>query len=211
MSPVPHARPPGLAPRLPRVFNLQGSELVIILLLALVVLGPEKLPEAMRKMGQFYAELRKMSNSFQKEFKAAVDEPMREVRDTANMLRDSADFRKLQTGERAEKPKSADMVSPADPANIPTTDVPFDPVTAAPSVVAVTSNGEAALETPSTLAPPTAGTSAALPPPPAVPPAPPTVAPPSALPGPVDGWVAPRSAQHVPPPPPPAPAEETAT
>ena len=36
--------------------------------------GPEKLPDAMRKMGQFYAELRKMSNSFQKEFKAAVDE-----------------------------------------------------------------------------------------------------------------------------------------
>lgn len=173
------------------MFNLQGSELVIILLLALVVLGPEKLPDAMRKMGQFYAELRKMSNSFQKEFKAAVDEPMREVRETANMLRDSADFRKLQTGERHEKPKSAEM-APADPAAAPTADVPFQSVP--------TANGEAALEAPvaaAALAPPAAAA-------PLAPPAP-IAAPPSALPGPVEGWVPPSTA-HVPPPPPPPPA-----
>jgi sec-independent protein translocase protein TatB len=91
------------------VFNLQGSEIVIVLLLALVVLGPEKLPDAIRKVGQFYAELKKMSSGFQSEFRAAVDEPMREMRDTANILRDSADFTKLQDGDRDEKPKSAEM------------------------------------------------------------------------------------------------------
>ena len=58
------------------MFNLQGGEIVIILLLALVVLGPEKLPQAMRRAGQFYAELRKMSSGFQDEFKAAMDEPV---------------------------------------------------------------------------------------------------------------------------------------
>jgi sec-independent protein translocase protein TatB len=93
------------------VFNLQGQELIIILLLALVVLGPEKLPEAMRKLGQFVAQMKKMSAGFQQEFKAAVDEPMREVRKTADMLRDSVDFRKLQDGERDEKPKSAEMAA----------------------------------------------------------------------------------------------------
>jgi sec-independent protein translocase protein TatB len=109
------------------VFNLQGSELIIILLLALVVLGPEKLPEAMRKAGQFYAELKKMSSGFQEEFRSVVDEPMREMRDTANLLRDSADFRKLEAGERDEKPKSAEM-APADPAATPVDDVPtFEP------------------------------------------------------------------------------------
>ena len=91
------------------MFNLQGSEIIIILLLALVVLGPEKLPEAMRKAGKFYADIRKMSSGFQEEFKAAMDEPIREVRETANMLRDSADFTKLQADERDEKPKSAEM------------------------------------------------------------------------------------------------------
>jgi sec-independent protein translocase protein TatB len=123
------------------VFNLQGSELIIILLLALVVLGPEKLPEAMRKLGQFYAELKKMSSGFQKEFRSATDEPMREIRETANALRDSVDFRKFASGEREEKPKSAEMsaatpaatpapapthttVAPADPEAVPTSDLP---------------------------------------------------------------------------------------
>jgi sec-independent protein translocase protein TatB len=113
------------------VFNIQGSELIIILLLALVVLGPEKLPEAMRRLGRFYADLKKMSTGFQEEFRAAVDEPTRELRDTANTLRDSLDFRKLQGGERDEKPKSAEMASaemaPADPEAVPTDDVPFRP------------------------------------------------------------------------------------
>ncbi len=122
------------------MFNLQGSELVIILLLALVVLGPEKLPEAMRRLGQFTAQLKKMSSGFQQEFKAAVDEPMREVRKTADMLRDSMDFRNLQDGSRDEKPKSGDMAAvtppvtppatqpvslPAEPERLPTDDVPF--------------------------------------------------------------------------------------
>jgi len=108
------------------VFNLQGSEIVIILLLALVVLGPEKLPEAMRRAGKFYADLRKMSSGFQDEFRAAVDEPMREIRDTANVLRDSADFTSLKDGEREEKPKSAEM-APVDPDIEPTDDTPtFD-------------------------------------------------------------------------------------
>jgi sec-independent protein translocase protein TatB len=115
------------------VFNLQGSELIIILLLALVVLGPEKLPEAMRKMGEFYGQLKKMSSGFQQEFRAATQEPMREVRDTANVLRDSVDFRKLAAGERDEKPKSGEMaaapevpvIAPVEQPEAPTEDVPF--------------------------------------------------------------------------------------
>ena len=121
------------------MFNFQGSEIIIILLLALVVLGPEKLPEAMRRLGRLYADLKKMSTGFQEEFRAAVDEPTRELRDTANTLRDSLDFRKLQDGDRAEKPKSAEMatadaapagpvptdLAPADPESVPSDDVPF--------------------------------------------------------------------------------------
>jgi sec-independent protein translocase protein TatB len=97
------------------VFNLQGSEIIIILLLALVVLGPEKLPEAMRKAGKFYADIRKMSSGFQEEFRSAIDEPVREMRETANLLRDSADFTKLQDGERDEKPQSGQMATPVLP------------------------------------------------------------------------------------------------
>jgi len=122
------------------VFNLQGSEVVIILLLALVVLGPEKLPDAMRKAGRMYAELRKMSSGFQEEFRKAaepfnesVNEATGQLRETANLLRDSADFTRLSSGDRDEKPKSAEMapampdvplVAPADPTQVPTEATP---------------------------------------------------------------------------------------
>jgi sec-independent protein translocase protein TatB len=74
------------------VFNLSGSEIIVILLLALVVLGPEKLPEALRRAGRTYAELKKMGNSFQSEMRSVLDEPMKEMRDTADLLRKAVDI-----------------------------------------------------------------------------------------------------------------------
>ena len=135
------------------MFNLQGSELVIILLLALVVLGPEKLPEAMRKAGQMYGELKKMSSSFQSEFKSVIDEPMREMRDTANLLRDSTDFRKLQDGERDEKPKSAEMSdaavdTTADVSSDPVTNLPFEAMSAGDSVPVIEEDDDGLREAP---------------------------------------------------------------
>jgi sec-independent protein translocase protein TatB len=62
------------------VFNLQGGELIIIALLALVVLGPEKLPEAARWFGRMYAQVRRMGDGFTKEFQSAVKEPLDDLR-----------------------------------------------------------------------------------------------------------------------------------
>ncbi len=85
------------------MFNLQGSEIIVILLLALVVLGPEKLPDAVRKFTQTYSELKKMSTGFQSELKSALDEPMREMRETANLVRNAADPSKLMAEADAEQ------------------------------------------------------------------------------------------------------------
>jgi Tat protein translocase TatB subunit len=82
----------GPARRLAAMFNLSGSELVFLLLLALIVLGPEKLPEAVRKFGRVYSELKKMSTGFQTELKTALDEPMREMRETADALKKAVNF-----------------------------------------------------------------------------------------------------------------------
>jgi sec-independent protein translocase protein TatB len=71
------------------VFNLSGSEIVVILLLALIVLGPEKLPEAIRRFGRIYGELRKMGTGFQSEFRTAFEEPLKELRETAQLTRDA--------------------------------------------------------------------------------------------------------------------------
>lgn len=89
----------GIAPRhrsatsrLAAVFNLQGSEMIFLVLIALLVLGPEKLPDAIRKFGRVYAEFRKMANGFQGELRSALDEPMREIQKTADMVRSAANF-----------------------------------------------------------------------------------------------------------------------
>jgi sec-independent protein translocase protein TatB len=74
------------------MFNLSGSEIIFLLLLALIVLGPEKLPEAVRKFGKVYGEVKKMSTGFQSELKSALDEPMREMRETAEAFKKAANF-----------------------------------------------------------------------------------------------------------------------
>lgn len=69
------------------MFNITGGELVIILILALIVLGPDKLPDFVRRAGRVYAELKKMSSGFREEFREVMDEPVREMRETADLAR----------------------------------------------------------------------------------------------------------------------------
>jgi sec-independent protein translocase protein TatB len=90
------------------VFNLQGSEIIVILLIALVVLGPDRLPDAVRRFMQTYNELKKMGSGFQSEIKSAFDEPMREMRDTVSTIRDAADPTKLMAEAEAENRVTAD-------------------------------------------------------------------------------------------------------
>ena len=94
------------------MFNLQGSEIIFILLLALVVLGPEKLPGAVKRAMQTYAELRKIGSGFQDEFKSAIDQPMREMRETADLMKNQIDPKKIaEDAERAvETSVAADRV-----------------------------------------------------------------------------------------------------
>ena len=58
------------------MLNLSTGELLVIFLVALVVLGPNKLPDAARQMGRMAAELRRLSSGFQDEMRAAMQEPM---------------------------------------------------------------------------------------------------------------------------------------
>jgi sec-independent protein translocase protein TatB len=56
------------------MFNVGGSELLVIFLVALIVLGPDKLPKAAKQAGQFVAQIRKMSDGFRAELKNAMDD-----------------------------------------------------------------------------------------------------------------------------------------
>ena len=56
------------------MFGISGGELAVILLLALVVLGPDRLPVVARKAGQVMGELRKVSSGFEAEMRTAMFE-----------------------------------------------------------------------------------------------------------------------------------------
>lgn len=55
------------------MFNVGGGEMVAIFLLALIVLGPERLPKAMGQVGRAVGQLRRMSSGFQDEIRRAMD------------------------------------------------------------------------------------------------------------------------------------------
>lgn len=55
------------------MFNVGGPEIVVIFLVALIVLGPEQLPKAMRTLGNLMTEIRKVSSGFQTEMRNAMD------------------------------------------------------------------------------------------------------------------------------------------
>ncbi|MEL7207057.1 MAG: Sec-independent protein translocase protein TatB [Actinomycetota bacterium] len=56
------------------MFNVGGGEVLVILVVALLVIGPSKLPEAARQIGAVLSQIRKVSTGFQNELKTALDE-----------------------------------------------------------------------------------------------------------------------------------------
>jgi Tat protein translocase TatB subunit len=56
------------------MFNVGGGELLVIMLVALIVLGPQRLPEAARTVGRVVSEVRRVSTGFQREIRTAFDE-----------------------------------------------------------------------------------------------------------------------------------------
>ena len=103
------------------MFDLSGSKILFLIIIALVVLGPDKLPEAMRKAGKVYGDFKRMTSGFQNEMKSVLDEPMRELRETAELAKKSAmfDTSSLTSSLNAVvKPQSGSMaaVTPSTPA-----------------------------------------------------------------------------------------------
>ena len=60
--------------------NLGGGEILVILLLGLLVLGPERLPGAVRQAGKALRQVRKVTIGFQEELRSAVEDPIVEAK-----------------------------------------------------------------------------------------------------------------------------------
>jgi sec-independent protein translocase protein TatB len=55
------------------MFNVGGGEIIVILLIALIVLGPDKLPDAAKKVGKVMGDLRRLSDGFKQEMQQVTD------------------------------------------------------------------------------------------------------------------------------------------
>ena len=56
--------------------NLGGGEILVILIIGLIVLGPTRLPEASKNIGKALRQIRQTSRNFQAELEAAVEDSL---------------------------------------------------------------------------------------------------------------------------------------
>ena len=85
------------------VFGFSLSELIVVIVVALVVIGPKDLPKMLRKLGQYAGKLRRMASDLRAQ--SGIDEALR----TEGLADDIAEIRKLARGELDAVQRSVDM------------------------------------------------------------------------------------------------------
>ena len=67
------------------MFNIGIGELALVALLALIILGPERLPPLMRQLGEYAHDLRAIVNDLNKQFAEEL-KPIKEIRSLVDDL-----------------------------------------------------------------------------------------------------------------------------
>lgn len=135
------------------MFGIGTPELLVILVVALVVLGPQRLPEVARMLGRGLAELRKATSGITDELTNARDLLENEVRSAESSLHEA--MRPTDTVERESPtppaisegqnatgpPKVADETAPSREA-LQTAHDPHAPIVPEPSARLTQTHGE---------------------------------------------------------------------
>lgn len=113
------------------MFGIGGPELLIICVVALIVIGPQKLPEMLRSLGKGVAEFKRVGN----EVKTTLDDEVTKAEAAARKQEVDAELAR----RKAEKAKQEAAGEPAAEAEIPapeaqtaTAEPPASEVQAAP-------------------------------------------------------------------------------
>lgn len=89
--------------------SVGAPEIIIILVLALLVFGPKRLPEMGRSLGRSVREFKKASDTARKEF--GVDEIEREIKDVKTTLKDVKGDMKVDIDAEVAKPAAGEPAS----------------------------------------------------------------------------------------------------
>jgi Tat protein translocase TatB subunit len=109
--------------------NVGGGEIVVILLAALLILGPNKLPDAARQLGRAIGELRKVTSGFQRELQDALKDTDTPARATPAASTPSSVPASSVPASSVPAPTEVAVPSAEGVGSEPVTDPVTDPVT----------------------------------------------------------------------------------
>ena len=107
--------------------SLGSTELLFILVVALIFFGPRKLPQLARSMGKSMAEFRKASEDFKRTWE-------REVALESTQEPDNSTLEETQSTAGAEQTENHILPEPANPDHVIARQNPYQPIAAAEEV-----------------------------------------------------------------------------
>jgi sec-independent protein translocase protein TatB len=130
------------------MFEVGWTELLVIGIVALIVVGPRDLPGMFRALGRFTAKARSLGREFQRAMEAAADEAG--VKDVAKDLRAAADPKKMGLDALNDAAKRFEAWDPKRQPAKPAAVVAGSPAAAAPqpAAAAAPAPSEAAAQAP---------------------------------------------------------------
>lgn len=99
------------------MFGFSFSELVVVVIVALIVMGPKDLPKMLRRLGQWSAKIRRAAADLRAQ--SGIDDALR----SEGLADDIAEIRKLARGELDAVQKAA-RIEATEPTAIPKEDFP---------------------------------------------------------------------------------------
>jgi sec-independent protein translocase protein TatB len=105
------------------MFDIGWTELLVVGIVALIVIGPRELPKTLRTVGQMMTKVRRMASEFQGQFNEAIreaelDELRKEAEKLSSVATSAGSFDALATAKSEiesafEAPVKSDAVAPA--------------------------------------------------------------------------------------------------
>src|ERR671910_1811148 len=128
------------------MFDIGWTEMLVIAIVMIVVVGPKDLPRMLRTFGKTAAKLRSMAGDFQKQFNEALKEAeLDDVKKSVDSLRSMNPATQIKKQLNPFEKAAADVRAGVDAATKPKPAAPVDPAAPVAAAAEPLKNGAAAL------------------------------------------------------------------